>query len=122
MSRNIFFAAAGLVLFCTMPLAAQDAVLGQLYGNGVHAYFGQDYIRAHELFTQAIDGHTQDPRAYYFRGLTMLKLGRPQEADNDFKAGAKLESRDRSHPRLQRRTGLGAHPGQRSSQAGIVPP
>ncbi len=92
MSRNIFFAAAGLVLFCTMPLAAQDAVLGQLYGNGVHAYFGQDYIRAHELFTQAIDGHTQDPRAYYFRGLTMLKLGRPQEADNDFKAGAKLES------------------------------
>jgi hypothetical protein len=92
MSRSFFFAVASSVLFCTMPLAAQDAVLGQLYGNGVHAYFGQDYVKAHELFTQAIDGHTQDPRAYYFRGLDLLKLGRPHEAEADFKQGAKLES------------------------------
>lgn len=92
MSRNIFLAAAGLVLLCAMPLAAQDAVLGQLYGNGVHAYFSQDYLKAHEYFTAAIDGHSQDPRVYYFRGLDLLKLGRPQGADADFKQGAKLES------------------------------
>ena len=75
-----------------MPLAAQDAVLSQLYGNGVHAYFSQDYVKAHEYFTRAIDGHSQDPRVYYFRGLDLLKLGRPQEADADFKQGAELES------------------------------
>ena len=89
---RLLFAVASLVLLCTMPLAAQDAVLGQLYGNGVHAYFSRDYVKAHELFTQAIDGHTQDPRAYYFRGLDLLKLGRPHEAESDFKQGAKLES------------------------------
>ena len=74
------------------PLAAQDAVLGQIYGNGVHAYFAQDYLKAHQLFTSAIDGHSQDPRCFYFRGLALLKLGRPQDAEIDFQHGAKLES------------------------------
>ncbi len=92
MSRSILFVVAGLVWLGTMPLAAQDAVLGQLYGNGVHAYFSQDYVKAYQNLTSAIDGHTQDPRAFYFRGLTLLKLGRPQEAESDFQRGAKLES------------------------------
>jgi hypothetical protein len=73
-------------------LLAQDAVLGQIYGNGVHAYFGQDYMRAYQLFTSAIDGSSQDPRCFYFRGLALLKLGRPQDAAIDFQHGAKLES------------------------------
>jgi hypothetical protein len=73
------------------PLAAQDAVLGQIYGNGVHAYFAQDYVKAHQLLTSAIDGHSQDPRCFYYRGLALLKLGRPQEAEADFQRGAKLE-------------------------------
>ena len=92
MSRSLYFLVAGFVLLCTMPLAAQDAVLTQIYGNGVHAYFNQDYVKAHELFTRAIDAHTDDPRVFYFRGLALVKLGRPQEADNDFQRGAKLES------------------------------
>jgi len=92
MSRSLFFLVAGSVLLCTIPLAAQDAVLNQLYGNGVHAYFGQDYVKAYQLFTSAIDGRTQDPRAFYFRGLTLRRLGRPQEAETDFQHGAKLES------------------------------
>ena len=92
MPRFTFLFVLGLVCLCAMPLAAQDAVLGQMYGNGVHAYFSQDYVKAHELLTSAIDGKTQDPRAYYFRGLDLLKLGRPQEADSDFQRGAKLES------------------------------
>jgi len=92
MSRSVFFLVAGCALVCSAPLAAQDAVLGQIYGKGVHAYFGQDYVKAHEEFTSAIDGHSQDPRCYYFRGLTLLKLGRPQDAQLDFQRGAKLES------------------------------
>ena len=79
MSRSVFFLVAGWVLVSSAPLVAQDAVLGQIYGKGVHAYFGQDYLKAHEEFTSAIDGHTQDPRCFYFRGLTLLKLGRPQD-------------------------------------------
>ncbi|MGA2254096.1 MAG: hypothetical protein ABSG53_05490, partial [Thermoguttaceae bacterium] len=92
MSRSVFFLVAGWVLVSSAPLVAQEAVLGQMYGKGVHAFFGQDYLKAHELFTTAIDGHCQDPRCFYFRGLTLLKLGRPQDAELDFQRGAKLES------------------------------
>src|SRR5262249_22295814 len=91
MPRITFLSLLGLICLCAMPLAAQDAVLGQLYGSGVHAYFGQDYAKAYESLTSAIDGKTQDPRAYYFRGLALLKLGRPEAAEGDFKTGAKLE-------------------------------
>jgi hypothetical protein len=92
MYRSILFVIAALALLSPMPLAAQDAILGQVYGSGVHAYFGEDFVKAHQLLTTAIDGHTQDPRAFYFRGLALLKLGRPQEAEGDFQQGAKLES------------------------------
>src|SRR5208337_4536154 len=80
------------VLVSSATLTAQEAVLGQIYGNGVHAYFAQDYLKAYQQFTSAIDGHSQDPRCFYFRGLTLLKLGRPQDAEIDFQHGAKLES------------------------------
>jgi hypothetical protein len=63
-----------------------------MYGNGVHAYFSQDYVKAHQFLTTAIEAHTQDPRCYYFRGLVDNKLGRPQDAELDFKEGAKLEN------------------------------
>lgn len=93
MSRSLFFLVTGWVLVSTVPLAAQDdALLGQIYGNGVHAYFAQDYVKAYDDFKSAIDGNTKDPRCFYFRGLTLLKLGRPQDAEIDFQRGAKLES------------------------------
>ena len=92
MSRCVFVLVVGWVLLSSAPLMAQDAVLSQVYGKGVHAYFAQDYVKAHEQFTFAIDGHTQDPRCYYFRGLALLKMGRPQDAEIDFQQGAKLES------------------------------
>ena len=73
---------------------AQDGVLSQLYGNGVHAYFAGDYAKAHELLSSAISSGSRDPRCYYFRGLSYWKLGRPQEAAADFQQGAKYESGD----------------------------
>ncbi len=94
-----------VVLLCAVSVTAEDFVLGQMYGSGVHAYFSaantrdaaqtqQQYLKAHEYLTSAIDGGTNDPRAYYFRGLAYIKLGRPAEAELDFKNGAELESGD----------------------------
>jgi hypothetical protein len=84
----------GLLSACAVPLWAQEAILGQMYGNGVHAYFSGEYVRAHQLLTAAIDAGSRDPRCYYFRGLSYLRLGRPQEAEADFQQGAKLETAD----------------------------
>ena len=68
--------------------------MGQTYGNGVHAYFSGDYLKAHRVVDAAIDAGSHDPRCYYFRGLAYLNLGRPQDAESDFQQGAKLETGD----------------------------
>jgi hypothetical protein len=94
MFRSAMLLVGGWVILCGAPLGAQEAVLGQMYGSGVHAYFAGDYVRAHQYLTSAIEGHTQDARCYYFRGLACLKLGRPQDAELDFQQGAKLECSD----------------------------
>jgi len=73
---------------------AQESVLTELYGEGVHAYHSHDLIRAYDLFTRAIDGGLNDPRAYYFRGLTAIESGRSYEAEEDFRAGAAIEARN----------------------------
>ncbi|MFM7207122.1 MAG: hypothetical protein ACKO4T_10695, partial [Planctomycetaceae bacterium] len=69
----------------SLPLAAA-------YGSGVHSYFAGDYQRAYDELSQAIEGGTIDPRAWYYRGLTALKLGRTDEAEADFSAGASREA------------------------------
>jgi hypothetical protein len=95
-------------------MQAQEGVLSDLYGNGVHAYFAGQYRQAYDYLTSAIDAGTQDPRVYYYRGLTYQRLGRPTEAQHDFLAGARLETGDsaglyqvdRSLQRIQGRTRL----------------
>ncbi|MBC8351220.1 MAG: tetratricopeptide repeat protein [Planctomycetes bacterium] len=79
---------------------AQDSVLAELYGHGVHSYFAGQYQDAHEYFTTAIDQGTRDPRTFYFRGLAYTSLGRPDEAKVDFQKGAELETNgaDRVYP------------------------
>jgi hypothetical protein len=94
MFRSIVLLVGGLASLCASSLFAQDAVLGQKYGLGVHAYFAGEYPKAHEQLTAAIDGGSKDPRAFYFRGLAYLRLGRAQDANVDFQKGADLESRD----------------------------
>ncbi|MBN2579459.1 MAG: hypothetical protein JXB10_10745, partial [Pirellulales bacterium] len=94
MVRSLVVLVGILAFLATVPASAQRAVLSQLYGDGVHAYFAGDYRQAHKQFTAAIDGGTQDPRVFYFRGLAYLKLGRPQEAAVDFRRGALLETRN----------------------------
>ena len=60
-------------------------------GDGMHAYHAGDYDRAYDDLTNAIEAGTDDPRAYYFRGLAALRLGRTSEAEADFTTGADRE-------------------------------
>ncbi len=94
MFRSIVLLVGGLASLSAVSLFAQDAVLTQEYGSGVHAYFTGDSQQAYESLTAAIQGGSKDPRVFYFRGLTYMTLGRPQEAAVDFRKGAELESKD----------------------------
>ncbi|HUE71981.1 MAG TPA: hypothetical protein VMP01_13930 [Pirellulaceae bacterium] len=75
-----------------LPALAQDGLLEDLYGRGVHAYFEHRYEEAHGLLTKAITSGLKDPRAYYYRGLTNLRLGRPEDAQAEFATGAEYEA------------------------------
>ena len=94
MYRRLALLTGGLILLGTVVLYAQEPILEQTYGTGVHAYFSQDHVKAHELLTTAIDGGSKDPRCYYFRGLCCLQLGREEEAKPDFEKAAELETLD----------------------------
>lgn len=89
---------AGLVSQVTVAEARADLTsveeqaIASTYGSGVHAYFAGDYDRSYEILSQAIEAGTADPRAWYFRGLAALKLGRFDEAEADFSTGSKRES------------------------------
>ena len=105
MTRNVALSvvAGGLMSLAAALAVAQDlaiaqdsgaqdtAVLDDLYGRGVHAYFSRNSRQAVELLGEAIANGTQDPRAYYFHGLALRSLGREEDAALDFKEGAKLE-------------------------------
>ena len=115
MIRRILLLGAMATVMWAAPARAQDApALVEYYGDGVHAYFEGDIFDAYRLLTQAIDGGSQDPRAYYFRGMTLLRMGRQPEAEADMQAGAYLEARapsgaydvDRSIQRIQGRNRL----------------
>ena len=114
MNRCIFVGAT-LVMSSVLGIVhAQDSVLAELYGQGVHAYFSGDMRTAHSLLTNAITQGSRDPRCYYYRGLAYSSLGRPTEAEADFRMGAEVEvaHADRIYPvadslqRVQGRTRL----------------
>jgi len=73
-------------------VAAQSVVLAEVYGRGVHAYHAGRIIQSYDLLSMAIDSGLEDPRAYYYRGLAAYASGRPEEAKDDWKAGAAVEA------------------------------
>ncbi len=93
------FAAAALLGANGWILAARGAdqsVPERLYGDGVHAYFAGDSMRAFNSLTMAAQAGSRDPRVYYFRGLAELRLGREPDATADFEKGGALEATDAS--------------------------
>lgn len=89
--------AVGATLIASRPVSAQIDVLNELYGSGVHAYNSGQYRDAYDDLTMAIRSGSKDPRVYYYRGLSYLRLGRPQEAQGDFQKAASLEMADTDH-------------------------
>jgi len=90
--RNILLGAALLILGGVGSQArAQNNLLGELYGLGVHAYHAGEYRDAYANLSAAIEGGSRDPRVYYFRGLALSHLGRSDEAQADLEKGAQLE-------------------------------
>ena len=68
---------------------AQDP-LDEMYGQAVHSYFRGDRGHAEELLNEVIDAGSQDPRAYYFRGLCQ-SYGGIDVSNPDFERAAQLE-------------------------------
>ena len=100
MYRIIAICVTGFVLTKATLAEAQNTILSQLYGNGVHAYFSFNYTDAHRHLTSAVDGGSKDPRVFYFRALALRQLGRSEDAESDFRQGAKLEMMDVNWPDL----------------------
>jgi len=93
MLRKLLLVIAGGLVLCSVS-PAQDDILAHFYGKAVHRYFARDYAGAFEYLNKAIENGSDDPRCYYFRGLTYLNLGREEEARDDFQQGANLEMQD----------------------------
>ena len=71
---------------------ASDPAVRAVYGDGVHSFYAGDFQQSHSYLSQVIDLGTDDPRVYYFRGLSALQLGKRNAADADFKKGAGFEA------------------------------
>src|SRR5262245_30933729 len=56
-------AAGGLI----STASAQEAVMDEFYGDGVHNFYDRDFFQAMQNLSVAIDGGSKDPRAYYYR-------------------------------------------------------
>ena len=92
---SLALAGAGIALPVDLPAAVpttESLPLAAAYGSGVHDYFAGQYDASYTNLSQAIEAGTTDPRAFYFRGLAALKLGRLDEAEADFSAGAAREA------------------------------
>jgi tetratricopeptide (TPR) repeat protein len=96
MYRNFASPAVALMLLVGLAAAcaAQDPVLAHFYGSGVHNYYERDWSQAMENLSAAIEGGTDDPRPYYYRGLTHMQMGNSDAAIRDLQRAAALESAD----------------------------
>jgi len=94
MLRKGTFVLLGLLVIGAGSSRADEAMLDQLYGDGVHAFFSGDFAGAYTQLSTAIRDGSQDPRVYYFRGLAEMRLGREPDAVADLQKGAALEATD----------------------------
>ena len=82
----------GTAVLLTGRADADEPAVAAMYGSGVHAYYAGGYQQSFDSLSRVIRIGTADPRAYYFRGLAALRMGRRDEAVADFTKGAELEA------------------------------
>lgn len=96
MSRSPFAVCLifGCISFATLAAQAQElASAATLYSDGVQAYFCGRCGEAESLFSSAAGLDPNDPRAFYFRALSLMRQGREDEARSDMEIGAEIEAR-----------------------------
>ena len=79
-----------VVSFSLANFALAQDPLDEMYGKAVHSYFRGDRGHAQELLNEVIDAGSQDPRAFYFRGLCH-SYGGIDVSNPDFERAAQLE-------------------------------
>lgn len=84
--------ALAMLIAASAMSRADEAATEKLYGEGVHAYFANDFEAALKQFDASIAAGNRDPRCYYFRGLANWRLGNADATKADFAAGAKIEA------------------------------
>lgn len=100
MKDNLWTIVIAAVVACATcsSAPAQNAVLNELYGRGVHAYYAGQLTEASEYLSLAISNGSDDPRVYYFRGIVAHAQGNSYEAESYWRQGAELEARGRTNP------------------------
>ena len=98
MLKNLVCTAFGgvlaIVCLSASSASAQQAVMDEFYGQGVHNFYDRDFFQAMNNLSVAIDGGSRDPRAFYYRGLAKLRSGDTHGAHADLQKGSELESAD----------------------------
>jgi len=84
--------ALALILSWMTYAHASDQSVRAVYGDGVHSFYAGNFQQSYDYLSQVIKIGTDDPRVYYFRGLSALRLGSPTQADEDFSKGATFEA------------------------------
>lgn len=79
-----------VVTFSIASFASAQDPLDEMYGQAVHSFFRGDSVQAEQLLNEVIEAGSQDPRAYYFRGLCQSR-GNFSIGSVDFEKGAQLE-------------------------------
>ena len=94
-SDSIFIVAAVFLLviglFSSSVFAQTESTAVQLYGRGTHAFNAKQYADAVNMFAQAEAAGTQDPRVFFYRGLSHFRLGDEAAAAADFATGSRME-------------------------------
>src|SRR5207244_12369381 len=69
MARFLMSITAAFVALSAATCLGQDAMLEELYGRGVHAFFAGNIRGSFDSLNAAIQSGSRDPRAFYYRGL-----------------------------------------------------
>lgn len=80
------------IIFFINHTNASDPAIRAVYGDGVHSYYAGNFQQSYNFLSRVVEFGTDDPRVYYFRGLSAIRLGNQNNAADDFEKGADLEA------------------------------